>query len=163
MDAVINWLSEEQTPWLLGGVVVLLLALIILQRVFGLMGRGVRAFRRMGKPVELHPRLQAYAGHTEEEIARDEQAAMQIIATSSTLFIAGYELVRQVEAVFVEGYRTPQEASTALKATAARRGANAIINLTHQRTAAGKCAAQGDAVVIEPAVARQKPDTSPKK
>ncbi|HWL92298.1 MAG TPA: hypothetical protein VNT79_02085 [Phycisphaerae bacterium] len=148
MDAALHWLENNRELLIL--VVVGLLALVFLQRILGWLGRAVRSVRRRGKPVELHPRLQAYAGHSEEDLKRDLELASQVIATSSTPSVAGYTLVRQIEAVFVEGYRTPNEATTSLKATAAKRGANAIINLAHQRTAAGKCSAQGDAVVIEP-------------
>jgi uncharacterized protein YbjQ (UPF0145 family) len=42
---------------------------------------------------------------------------------------------------------------TALKAQASRRGANALINLSQERTAAGRCSAQGDAVVVKPETA----------
>ena len=62
-----------------------------------------------------------------------EQFAQQIIATSSTAKIAGFLLVRQIEAVFAEGQRSPAEAVDLLKALAARKGANALINLASQR------------------------------
>jgi len=38
----------------------------------------------------------------------------------------------------------------ALKAAAAERGANAILNVKTDRTAAGKCSASGDAIVVAP-------------
>ena len=62
--------------------------------------------------------------------------------------LAGFKIVRQVEAVFVEGYRSPEEALIALKAEAAERGANGILNVNTDRTAAGRCSASGDAVVV---------------
>jgi len=69
--------------------------------------------------------------------------------------VAGFEVVRQIEATFVEGYRTPGEATLALKAAAARHGANAIIHLAQQRTAAGRCTAQGDAVLVRPVAGKR--------
>ena len=68
-----------------------------------------------------------------------------IIATGSTGSLAGYEIVQQIEAVFVEGHRSPQEAMQALRVAAGRLGANAIINLTHERTAAGRLSSSGSA------------------
>src|SRR5690606_5665105 len=65
-----------------------------------------------------------------------------------------FRLVRQVEAVFVEGYRTPEDAIVALKAAAVERGANAILNVHTDRTTAGRCTASGDAVVVAPLVAK---------
>ncbi len=148
MEAALDWLVQNRT--LLVIIVAALVVLIILQRLLGLAGRMFRSIRRIGKPVTLHPKLQAYAGRSEDELNCERLLATRIIATSSTSTVAGYEIVRQIEAVFVEGHRTTQEAATALKACAADRGANAIINLSQQRTAAGKCSAQGDAVVVEP-------------
>jgi uncharacterized protein YbjQ (UPF0145 family) len=66
-------------------------------------------------------------------------------------------LVRQIEAVFVEGFKSPGEAVTALKAAAAKLGANAIVNLAQQRTAAGRCTAQGDAVCVRPKANEKEP------
>ena len=79
----------------------------------------------------------------------DRQAG-HIMATSSTGAIAGFEIVRQIEAVFTEGHASPQDAVAALKATAAEKGANAVINLSGQRQGTGKCAAHGDAVMVKP-------------
>lgn len=147
MDTVLNWLQNN--TMLIVAVLGVLFVLLALQRM-------LRGIRRRRKPAQLHPRLQAYAGKTEADLAAEKADAAGIVATSSTGQIAGYQLVRQIEAVFVEGYRTPEEAVTALKARAARRGGNAIIHLHQSRTSGGKCTAQGDAVVIAPAVA-QKP------
>ena len=79
-----------------------------------------------------------------------EQLARRIIATSSTATIAGFEIVRQIEAVFTDGHRSPTEAAEVLKALAARKGANALVNLAGTRLPSGKCAASGDAVVVRP-------------
>lgn len=144
MNDIIQWL--ENNRFLLGAAVVVLLALIVLQRMFG----GLRRLLRRGRSAKLHPKLQRYAGRSEADIEVERQAAEKIIATSSTGVIAGYETVRQIEAVFVEGLRTQDEAVTALKAVAGNRGANAIVNLSQQHTAAGRCTAQGDAVLVRP-------------
>lgn len=97
----------------------------------------------------LHPRLQKYGGADDEHAHRRRKEAERIIATSSTSSIAGYKIVRQVEAVFVDGFRRPEEAIEGLKAVAAMKEANALINLQHERSAAGKCSASGDAIVVE--------------
>jgi len=154
MEGVLQWLVDNR-PLLIAAVAVLLI-LVVLRR---LLGRAVRAIRRR-KAGPLHPRLQKYGGRSEVDWAADQRDAGKIVATSSTPSIAGYEIVRQVEAVFVEGLRSQSEAITALKAAAARRGANAVINVTQQHTAAGRCTAQGDAVVVKP-LALPDPPPSP--
>ncbi|MBP9027535.1 MAG: hypothetical protein KBH81_15480 [Phycisphaerae bacterium] len=78
------------------------------------------------------------------------ELAAQVIATGSTAVIAGFQVVRQIETLFTEGQRSPAEAVEALKALAARQGANAIINLNSQRLPNGKCTASGDAVIVRP-------------
>lgn len=82
-----------------------------------------------------------------QEISR---LAQQIIATSSTGSIAGFVIMRQIEAVFTDGHRSPAEAVEVLKALAAEKGANALVNLTGQRLPSGKCVANGDAVIVRP-------------
>ncbi len=77
-----------------------------------------------------------------------ERRAARIIATSSTARIAGLELVRQIEAVFTDGHASPAKAVEALKAIAAEKGANALINLASERTPSGKCQARADAVIV---------------
>ena len=140
-------LQEYQTFLLY--TVAVLLALALLQRL-------ARRARRARKPAPLHPKLQAYAGRAAADVEADREAAAKIVATSSTGSVAGYEIVQQIEAVFVEGYRTPQEATVALKAAAGTKGANAIINLSQQRSGAGRSTSQGDAVIIRPTVASEK-------
>jgi len=135
------WLRDHRTFLLY--TVAVLLGLVFLERL-------ARAVRRARKPAALHPKLQPYAGRPAADIEADREASAKIIATSSTGSVAGYEIVQQIEAVFVEGYRTPQEATEALKAAAARKGANAIINLSQQRSTAGRSTSQGDAVVVRP-------------
>ena len=138
---ILNWLVGHRLE--LGITLVVLLGLLMLQRMW-------RGIRRRRKPAPLHPRLQAYAGRTDADIAADQVDASRIVATSSTPSIVGYQLVRQIEAVYVEGHRTPNDAIMALKAAGARRGANAIINLSQSRASGGRCTAQGDAVVVRP-------------
>ncbi len=82
--------------------------------------------------------------------AKIDRQAGHIVATSSTAAIAGFEILRQIEAVFTEGHASPQDAVAALKAAAAEKGANAVINLSGQRQGTGKCAAHGDAVMVKP-------------
>lgn len=141
---VLQWLQDNRELLLLA--VLVLLGLVILQRLIGQLRRHLR--RRA--PADINPKLQKYAGTSEAELEAQRAAAARILATSSTSSIAGYELVRQIEAVFVEGLRSPEEAVAALKSATGKLGANAIINLTHVRTTVGRYGAQGDAVVIEP-------------
>jgi uncharacterized protein YbjQ (UPF0145 family) len=139
--SALDWLVENRA--LIAGITGAIFVLFLLQRI-------LLAIRRRRPAGPLHPKLAAYAGRSDAEIEKDREDAGKVIATSSTGRIAGYELVRQIEATFVEGYRTPEEAVSALKAQAGRKGANAIINLSQQRTAAGRCTAQGDAVCVQP-------------
>jgi hypothetical protein len=142
----LRWLFEvlvRYRPWLVLAVVVGLVLLILR----GLWRRVARRVRRLRSP-RIHPQLQKYSiDHAELNRKRREQA-LTIVATSTSSRLAGFRLVRQVEAIFVEGYRMPEEALTALKAAAAERGANGVLNVKTERTAAGRCTASGDAVVI---------------
>lgn len=92
-------------------------------------------------------RQQGYVALQQQEV---ERMASRILATSSTASIAGFELVRQIEAVFTDGHPSQNRAVEMLKAMAAERGANAVINLASQRLASGKCVAHGDAVLVRP-------------
>ncbi|MCG3127334.1 MAG: hypothetical protein CHACPFDD_02192 [Phycisphaerae bacterium] len=87
--------------------------------------------------------------------------ASRIIATSSSPAIAGFEIVRQIEAVFTDGHATPTDAVEALKAIAATLGANALVNLESQRVGTGKCTARGDAVMARPLPLAPPPDPPP--
>ncbi len=128
--------NPDSYTLLLGGTALLALIWVVLK---------VKAARR--KP-RIHPRLQKYAGPDAEFAQKRRAEAGNILATSSTEKIAGYDIKEQVEAVYVDGFRRPEEAVEGLKAVAAMKGANAVINLKHERTAAGKCSANGDAVVV---------------
>lgn len=140
LDALVTYRLE------LAAVVAVLAGLVLLRRVL----RGLRRRR----PAQIHPKLAKYAGRSEADIEADRIAAQNVIATSSTSSLAGYDIVRQIEAVFVEGHRAPQEAVQALRAAAGRLGANAIINLAQERTTAGRCTARGDAVLVRPTIVR---------
>ena len=79
-----------------------------------------------------------------------DRLAARILATSSTGTIAGFTLVRQIEAVYTDGHPSPNKAVQVLKAQAAEKGANAVINLVGERLPSGKCQAHGDAVIVRP-------------
>jgi uncharacterized protein YbjQ (UPF0145 family) len=140
LDLVWEYAALARQHWVL--LLVGLVALWLLMRW--------RRARRARRPAALHPNLQKYAGDSPAETARRRELAGRILATSSTGQVAGYEIVRQIDAVFEDGHRTPGDAVASLKATAAERGANAVVNLSQERTAAGRCTARGDAVVIRP-------------
>jgi len=86
----------------------------------------------------------------EKRQAQRDRLATRIIATSSTNTIAGFTIVRQIEAVFTDGHAAQSQAVQALKAEAAEMGANALINLISERPPSGKCVARGDAVIVRP-------------
>ncbi len=83
-----------------------------------------------------------------ELAAEQKQMSERIVATSSSGLLPGYEIVRQVEAVYVDGFRHPEEALVGLKAAAAMKGGNAVIHVRHERMAAGRCTASGDSVIV---------------
>jgi hypothetical protein len=107
----------------------------------------IRRRLRLRRPARLNPKLQQY-GDTQDVVRARRQEATKIVATSSTGQIVGYDIVEQVEAVFVDGFRRPEEALEGLKAAAAMKGGNALTNVHSERTAAGRCSARGDAVVV---------------
>ena len=79
-----------------------------------------------------------------------QRLAGRIIATSSQPAIAGFEVTRQIEALFTDGHHTQAQAVEVLKAMAAEKGANALINLDSQRQANQRFGARGDAVMVRP-------------
>ncbi len=85
----------------------------------------------------------------ERELEAQHQLADQILATSSTAEIVGFSVVRQIEAVFTDGHKTPAAAIDTLKALAARKGANALLNLVGERQPGGACTAHADAVIVK--------------
>ncbi|MDM8008594.1 MAG: hypothetical protein QUV05_20845 [Phycisphaerae bacterium] len=143
--SLLSRLLTEYRPYLyyaLGA----LLGLLILGGIW----RRIRRAIRRNRPAQIHPSLQKYnVDHVELDRQRRE-TAVGVVATSTGNRLAGFRIVRQVEAVFVEGFRTPDEALTALKALAVERGANALLNVQTERTTAGRCSASGDAIVAAP-------------
>lgn len=81
--------------------------------------------------------------------AQIDELAGRIVATSSTGQIAGFDVIRQVETLFTDGHKTPAEAAQHLKALAAQKGANALVNLAGERPPSGKCSARADAVIVQ--------------
>ncbi len=145
--------SDRQFYYVLA--IVALVALLVAIKIVRAVFRTARRFR----PTRIHPKLQLYAEPDAGQVAERRRQAAGIVTTSSRTEIPGYTVVRQVEAVYVDGFRDPGSAIEGLKATAATKGANAIINLTHERTTAGRCTASGDAVMVEP-IASEKPIAS---
>lgn len=132
-------LSTTQQILVLVGLAALLLLVWLYRRL-------ARSIRRR-RPARLNPKLEVYGDHS--KLVRERRAeAAKILATSSTATIAGFKVVRQIDAVFVEGFRRPEEALEGLKAAAAMRGANALINVNSEHTAAGRCSARGDAIIV---------------
>lgn len=82
----------------------------------------------------------------QQETAR---LATRIITTSSQATIAGFEIIRQIEAVMTDGHTSPTKAVESLKAVAAQKGGNAIINLISEKEPGGKYFARGDAVMVK--------------
>lgn len=140
------WLDLSDWKW---KALVALLVLVLVVWIY----RKLRRLVRKRRPPQLHPLLRKYGegyGEPDEALTAKRRAeAAKIVVTSSLPTIVGYEIVEQVEAVFVDGFRRPEEALEGLKAVASMKGANAVTNVSHERGANGRCAARGDAVVIE--------------
>lgn len=138
-----DWLDLK--PWKI-------IALFSLLMVWWLI-RKIQLFIRRRRPARIHPKLQKYGQHygepDEKLTAQQRMEAEKILATSSSHTIAGYNLIEQVEAVYVDGFRRPEEAIEGLKAVAAMKGANALTNVMQNRTSEGTCAANGDAVIVQ--------------
>ena len=96
-------------------------------------------------------RAELQAGADEVRLKHEEVKGLadKIVATSSTHRIAGYDIGRQIEAVFADGQKSAEAAVELVKAHAARKGANAVINLRTQQIPSGKWVAGGDAVVVK--------------
>ncbi len=125
-----------------GAAVVVVVSLIA--RVWRWRREAAREARRRGES-------RKQRGFVHKQQAEVERLASRIIATSSTGSIAGFVIVRQIEAVFADGHGSPSKAVEFLKASAAEKGANAVINLNSGRPPSGKCTARGDAVIVRPA------------
>lgn len=116
LDRGIEWFKQIPQGWLIYAVLIGV-ALLVLRRLLGGLGR---AWRR-NKPVNINPKLAKYNVDKAEVARQQRELSHQIEATSTGRHLAGYRIIRQVEAVFVEGYATPEDALIALKATAAER------------------------------------------
>ena len=157
-DAVSVLSGEEASTWfdLSDWRLQVLLVLVALVIVVWFLRKARRLVRRRRKPT-IHPKLQKYERRTSEpdpklKAQRREEAA-KIIATSSTSTIAGCEILEQLEAVIVDGFSGPEDAIEGLKAAAAMKGANAVINVHRDRVEGGKCSAAGDAVIVRKLIA----------
>ncbi|NOX59786.1 MAG: hypothetical protein GXP29_13155 [Planctomycetes bacterium] len=110
----------------------------------------IRRWLRRRRPAKIHPKLQKFQPTDDDFAAKRRVESEKIVATSSASSLVGYRVVKQIEAVFVDGFRRPEEAVEGLKAVAAMKGANAVIHVRHERIGEGRYAASGDAVVVEP-------------
>lgn len=129
-------------------IVIAIVCAAIFLVVLALVGRVVSAWRDSRRLAARRAEIrsqQQLAALAQQEF---DTLARRIVATSSTGAIAGFEIVRQIEAVFTDGHPSPARAVHVLKAIAADRGANAIIQLVTERVAGGKCVARGDAVIV---------------
>ena len=120
-------------------------AFIVLVIVLSVVSRRRTARRATGEQAALRRGYDEFQWR-QKEINR---LALRIEATSSTGRIAGFAIVRQVEAVFTEGRASSAAALELCKAMAAQKGANAIINLQTRQTPTGKWTANGDAVLVK--------------
>lgn len=109
----------------------------------------IRRWLRRRRPPTIHPKLQKYQPTDTDFAANRRAESAKIVATSSGSELAGYRVVRQVEAVFVDVFRRPEEAVEGLKAVAAMKGANALLHVRHEPIGSGRYAASGDSVVVE--------------
>jgi len=138
-----QWI-EIRHPRLIQWALILLAVAVVLK-----IAKTLLEFVRSRRPPKIHPNLQKYAGEEDPAVRERRELAAQIIATSSTAEVPGYRIIRAIDAIYVDGFRTPAEALEGLKAAAAAKGANAVINVHHERTSLGRCAASGDAVLVE--------------
>lgn len=138
---------DSLSPTLRAGVYVgvALLAIALVLKIVQSIGQYVRSLR----PARLNPNLAKYAGDDDPSVQMRRQMASRIKATSSTDQVPGYKTIQAIEALYVDGFRTPADALEGLKAAAAEKGANAVVNVHHERSSMGRCAASGDAVVAE--------------
>ncbi len=152
----------DLSDWRVKAFLILLASLFVLW-VFRRLRHAIRRMR----PPKLHPKLQKYGANygepTPAMLAQRRKEADKILATSSTPTITGYEVTEQIETVFVDGFRRPEDSLEGLKAAAAMKGANAVTNVRHERNASDKLSASGDAVIVrklvQTAPTNARPDT----
>lgn len=153
-----DWIDFND--WRIKALLILAAALLVLW----LFKKFLKALRRM-RPPRLHPKLQKYGANygepTPAMLKKRRAEAAKVLATSSTANIAGYELTEQIETVFVDGFRRPEDALEGLKAVAAMKGANAVTNVRHERTANDKLSATGDAVIVRKVLPEPAPTDAP--
>lgn len=118
--------------------------------VFAVVATAIRRRREALAERERRAARRRQIGYLDMQQQEVERLAARIIATSSTTTLVGFEVLRQIEAVFAEGAPNPGKAVAVLKALAAEKGANAIVNLSSERQPLGKCSAKGDAVIVQP-------------
>lgn len=153
-----SWL--DLSDWRYKAFLILLASLFVLWVIKRLR----RAIRRR-RPPKLHPKLQKYGANygepTPAMLAQRRKEAAKILATSSTSTIAGYEVTEQIETIFVDGFRRPEDSLEGLKAAAAMKGANAVTNVNHERNDSDKLSVSGDAVIVRRLVPNAPPDAEP--
>lgn len=149
LDSLFTWLNFSPLQTLLAKIGLIILGIGIGLWVIQKIAVYLRSFR----PVQIHPNLAKYAGEDDPGAQQRRQMAARIRSTSSSDQVPGYKIIQAVEAMYVDGFRTPTEAMEGLKAAAAEKGANAVINVRHERSSLGRCSASGDAVVVETAQA----------
>jgi uncharacterized protein YbjQ (UPF0145 family) len=130
-------------------VVALLLAALAVT-VLSVLARFFQSRKESARLRKRRDELRRQQGHLVMQQQELERLAGRILATSSTSLVAGFQIMRQIEAVVTDGHPSPNRAVETLKAMAAERGANAVINLGSERLASGKCVARGDAVIVRP-------------
>lgn len=146
-------MDDPVVQGIVGGAALVIVAAVVIRLVSRRMEQAAAARRRR--------ELQATRGELARKQEEIERLASRIIATSSTRTIAGFAVERQIEAVFTEGHPSPARAVDVLKALAAEKGANAIVNLDSQRLPSGRCAASGDAVIVRPIPTRRPATSAP--
>jgi hypothetical protein len=130
--------------WIAGGAAIVIVVILI---------RLIQSRREAAYSARRRAELRESRGYLYMQQQELERLAARIVATSSTSTVAGFDIIRQIEAVFTDGHISPVKAVEVLKAVAAEKGANAIVNLASERQPSGKCAARGDAVIVRPVAA----------
>lgn len=134
-----EWLSLENDTVRLGliaaGVLVLLVYLLRVARSLRSAARVRREIRR---------------NHDQPSFTQGEVAKLsgQIVTESSTADTPGYTVVRHVETVMTEPRASSVAAIDMVKAHAAQKGANAVINVKTRKTSDGMWVANAEGVVV---------------
>ncbi len=119
----------------------------------------IRRTIRRRKPPKIHPKLKKYGGDygdpDPEFVEKRRLEAAKILATSTTSNIVGYEIMEQVEAISVDGFRKVEHAAEGLKAAAAMKGANGLVNVQQYRDEKGRYEMTGDAVILRKIAAKE--------